>query len=117
MSKNPPTEELTIKEAKEIGERIKLLRKGEFGLNLEDLAKVIGVSYNTMCCIEHGIGQKGKAYFFTADILMKLCRVLNTTPNYILLKMESQNNKIDSLKRELAAVKDHNKTLKKLKGI
>lgn len=114
--------------AKAIGKRIAHRRATVFGLSQKDLAKAIGVKPLKMSHIETGTSN-GQPYQIKGFDLIKICKVLNSTPNYILLKIEPQNNETSKrkselltqensqLKKEIIALKDHIKTLKKVKGI
>lgn len=60
-----------------IGQRIRERRKAVGFSRQADVAKLIGVDQSTFSDMERGSG-------FGADVLMTLCGVLKTTPEYIM---------------------------------
>lgn len=62
----------------DMGNRIKLRRK-ELHIKQADLAEMLNISNNHMSAIENG-RQKP-----SLDVFIKLCNLLNVTPDYLLL--------------------------------
>ena len=63
----------------QIGERIKALRKARHPkMSQTQLGDAVGLDQSTISDIEKGAG-------FGADVLMKICVALGTSPNFIML--------------------------------
>lgn len=68
-----------------MGKRIRARRKN-MGISQKDLAELIGISDNHMSSIEKGANNT------TLDVLIRLCEVLKTTPDFFLLGNMRTNN-------------------------
>lgn len=77
--------DLSEREWKEIGNRIKMRRKAR-KLKQTELAERIGISYTHMCSIENG-RQHPSVY-----VLLKISEVLEATPDYFLLGYVRRHN-------------------------
>lgn len=83
----------------QIGKRISLRRK-ELNMTQEHLAELIGLSLQSISCIE--LGKKG----IRPENLIKLCQALDVTSDYVLFGYRSEGqikpliNKISSLSQE-----------------
>lgn len=67
----------TLQTMKTIGERIRARRKAQGIARQADLGELIGIDQSVVSDIERGAG-------FGASVLMSLCDVLSTTPEYIM---------------------------------
>ncbi len=82
----------------EMGERISAKRK-ERRLTQEQLAEAVGVSLQTVSNIE--CGKKGSR----PENIAKICVVLDTTADYILLGEKSENQ-LKGISKQIAALPD-----------
>ena len=81
---------------KEIGERIKRLRK-EQGYTQEELSELIGFSKNHLSGIECG------KYTATTPFIFRLCSVLGKTPDYYLIgQLSPITDELTNLVRRLS---------------
>ncbi len=76
--------------AKSIGKKIKIARlKKE--LTQEELAEICEVSTNHICSIENGASN------CSFNLMIKICKTLHITPNYLLLDFIKESNNSDKL--------------------
>jgi transcriptional regulator with XRE-family HTH domain len=134
MPKNGHAASIGIKETKEIGERVRFLRK-KAGLTIKELADIINVSYNTMGYIELG-AKEGKPHFIKLRDQVNICKFFNISSDYLLFNLSSLNKErslkqselilqensqlkkeIGNHKQKIEFLQDHIKTLKQFKDI
>lgn len=75
---------------KTIGERVRQLRKEKGFARQGDLGRQVGVDQSVISDIENGAG-------FKADVLIALCRALETTPEYLMLGQEFDKGEAEML--------------------
>ncbi len=95
---------------KDVGRRMSEKRKA-LGLKQYQVCEMIDVNYKYISNLETGRSAP------SLDVLLKLCGVLNTTPDYLLLGIEGNSGRTSDgqLISRISALSDKNKRL--LSGI
>ena len=75
---------------KEIGKRI-AKRRRELGLKQYKVCEMIDVNYKYISNIETGRSAP------SLEVIMRLCEVLQTTPDYFLLGIENDNGEVSDI--------------------
>lgn len=95
----------------ELGQRIAKKRKS-LGLKQTELAEQIGCGDKHISSIEKARGIP------SIDIIMKICDVLGTTPNYLLLDNIERNDKTEeNLIRKIKILSKSKYTIEKLSSL
>lgn len=89
---------------KKVGSRIAKRRK-ELGLKQYELCEMIDVNYKYISNLETGRSAP------SLELIMNLCEVLETTPDYFLVGTEINSNSAKSLTEKINNLNDDNKTL------
>lgn len=82
-----------------LGKNIKNCRK-KLGYTQEKLSEFLECGSNHISNIENGRTS------LSLEMLMKLCKILNTTPNYLLLGTENTNEKVIELTERIKLLGD-----------